>query len=1034
MATANSKQQTANNVYEDVVELVNVFSSNEAFYLSTNYSEAEVRQDFIDKFFTALGWDVAHDLQKNPYQQEVKVEKGQKQEDSNNKKRADYAFSLAPDYRSVRFFVEAKKPSKVLLQNKNDYFQTAKYGWNASTGVSILTDFEEMIILDCRAKPDIDTILNCQIKYYRYTDFKDRAKFEELYWIFSREAVEAGNLATFIENLPTPKSRAHQLSLLSGAYQAIDDSFLNYIDNIRLQMAQAFLNNNKNWTSYQLTEATQRTIDRLVFMRFLEDKQIEPDNLMNAIANSQKSWAKFIATSKRLDVKYNGIVFKPHFIDQDDCMGADEVIFKSLATDFDHTNSPYDFNYIPIHVLGNIYERFLGKVIDIHKDKTIIESKPEIRKAGGVFYTPKYIVDYIVKNTLSPMVDNKKPADVSKLKIADISCGSGSFLIGVYEYLLNYYENYYNNYDANSLTPKRAGCHYDHESGRWVLSIRQKQQILLDNIFGVDIDLQAIEVTQLSLFLKLLEDESLATANEMQVLFHEKILPDLTGNIQCGNTLVGNEIFDNPNYDTAAIKKLRPFAFEQSFPTVFERENKGFDILVGNPPYVKEYTNRQVFEDVRSSNLAKYYQGKMDLWYFFVCHGLDLLSSKGLLGYIVPNNWVSNSGASILRNKIIADSKIKSLIDFAGFMVFDAASIQTMVMLLEKANKPQSYKFHHQVFKNQKLSHQLVQKELIEAGLISDVLTPVIDRKLMLDKYLKFTDDNIELVLNKILSAKNFDLDDRSEVAQGIVAPQDTLNRNGEEELKYTITKGSGIFVLSNAELAGLKLDRVEKKLIKPYFTTDQLNRYCVNKKNTHWIIYTDSSFKDPYSMSHYPKIKEHLDRFQKIITSHNKPYGLHRSRNEDFFKGDKIISLRKTDKPCFTYTNFDCYVSQTFFVIKSKRIDMKYLTAILNSKLVEFWLRHKGKMQGENFQIDKEPLLQIPLVKTGNKELLNRIIQDVDQLLIVNQEALEAQTDADKIFYENRIKSLELKINQIVYSIYGLDKDDIKLIEAQCT
>lgn len=421
-----------------VQTLIADFQANITHYLSPAYSEADVRKDFIDKFFTALGWDVNHDYQKNPYQQEVKIEKAQRQQGAQAQKRADYAFHLAPDYRTVQFFVEAKKPSRTLRQNSEDYFQTAKYGWNAQTGISVLTDFEEFVIIDCRAKPDLQTALNTELKYYKYTELQDPAIFSEIYWLFSHEAVAAGNLCQYLEDLERnrSKSKKGKQGSLFGGGASIDDSFLEYIDQIRLQMAQAFYSGNTALTPQQLTEATQRTIDRLVFMRFLEDKQIEPENILHNIAHAAHPWQKFIAESKRLDAKYNGIVFKPHFIDQAGFQGADQALFGDIAADLDHTNTPYDFNYIPIHILGNIYERFLGKIINIENGRASIEAKPEVRKAGGVYYTPKYIVDYIVRHTIGSKITGKKPEDVAQMHFADIACGSGSFLIGAYDYLL----------------------------------------------------------------------------------------------------------------------------------------------------------------------------------------------------------------------------------------------------------------------------------------------------------------------------------------------------------------------------------------------------------------------------------------------------------------------------------------------------------------------------------------------------------------------------------------------------------------------
>jgi hypothetical protein len=588
--------------------LVKDFKENEKRYLSPEYQEAEVRRDFIDKFFEALGWDVYHSKQKNPYEQEVKVDKGVSI--GKAQKRADYAFYITPEFREPKFFTEAKKPCRN-LKNADDYFQAVRYGWNANTPIAVLTDFEEFHILDCRIKPNINTVLqNQNHKSYHYTDYADIEKFKEIYFLFSRDAVANNSLEKYSDSLPKPKGISKDS--FKKAYRAIDDDFLEYIDEVRETLAKAFKKNDAKLSSEELTEATQRTIDRLVFIRFLEDKLIEPEYYISGFGKRGNAWKDFISTCRMLDAKYNGIVFKKHFIDEQSFQGPEQNTFKKICDEMSYQNSPYDFNAIPIHILGSIYERFLGKVVNATAQRVKVEEKPEVRKAGGVYYTPKYIVDYIVDNTVGRILRNeiesspnntslsfptcpvfigsapignphdgnvetkkemdtrlkhsgmtktgktsiketensnfpvrrgnegddngtptpvilseaknpgKTPAEISKLRFADIACGSGSFLIGVFETLLKYHTEYYQSHPEQA---KKDGC--INKDGQWILSIKQKQKILVNNIYGVDIDQQATEVTQLSLALKMLEDESTATANDMQVLFHEKILPDL---------------------------------------------------------------------------------------------------------------------------------------------------------------------------------------------------------------------------------------------------------------------------------------------------------------------------------------------------------------------------------------------------------------------------------------------------------------------------------------------------------------------------
>ena len=426
--------------FQAVQALAETFQASEAHYLSAGYQEQEARQDFIDKFWTALGWDVGHNTQTNPYAQEVKVERGVSM--AEGRKRADYAFYLSPDYKNPKFFVEAKKPS-VDIANKDSYFQAVRYGWNAGTPLAVLTDFEQFHILDSRGKPDIDTALSRAVQKYHYSDYKDRDKFGAIYWLFSREAVAAGALDTYTKLMPKASGKTLQRGLFHGGSQGIDESFLRELDEYRGRLARAFHAANPALDSETLTEATQRVLDRLVFIRFLEDKLIEPEPMVAHFGDKGPAWAGFLTVSRRLDTVYNGNIFKPHLIDKPG-FHAPDTAFDQICSDLSSEQSPYLFSLIPIHILGSIYERFLGKVIVVESGAARVEEKPEVRKAGGVYYTPDYIVRYIVDHTVGRQIAGKTPAEIAALRFADIACGSGSFLLGVYDCLLRFHTAYYN--------------------------------------------------------------------------------------------------------------------------------------------------------------------------------------------------------------------------------------------------------------------------------------------------------------------------------------------------------------------------------------------------------------------------------------------------------------------------------------------------------------------------------------------------------------------------------------------------------------
>lgn len=663
--------------YQRVSGLAATFRANEHRYLSPNYQEAEVRKDFIDKFFTALGWDVNHDEQTNPYEQEVKVEPPVS---AGGQRRADYAFHLAPNYRDVRFFVEAKKPHGDIATPDN-YFQTIRYGWNCETSLAVLTDFKQFHVLDCRYKPDIATALHRYVARYHYSEYSDRKKFAEIYWLFSHEAVADGSPEKRAKDLPKPRGKAVQHGLFPGGYQSIDGSFLKKLDEYRTTLARTFKSKNPALDSEILTELVQRTLDRLVFLRFLEDKGIEPQRIVDRFGDKGTAWEDFIAASRRLDGIYNGIVFKHHTRLDGDEFRVDETAFADICEDLAHVNSPYDFDAIPIHILGSIYERFLGNVIVATDKRVQVEPKPEVRKAGGVYYTPEYIVRYIVENTVGKLIVGKTPDQIATMRFANIACGSGSFLLGVFDFLLTYHGLYYND---NPKKARRGDC--INRDGKLFLSLNKKREILLNNVFGVDLDAQAVEVCQLSLYLRLLKDETTGSTHQHLLEFAhvakmKKLLPDLSKNVVCGNSLVGTDVLDGQLFGNEEERKLRPMDFEDAFPEVMKRG--GFDAIVGNPPWLMAgYYLPENLDYLRHRFRSA--QGKFDLYYLFIEQGCRLLSDDGLFGMIVPNKLFHTRAASSLRSTITKHKWIRSIVDFGDEQLFSGATNYSCILFLKK--------------------------------------------------------------------------------------------------------------------------------------------------------------------------------------------------------------------------------------------------------------------------------------------------------------------------------------------------------------
>lgn len=804
-------------------------------------------------------------------------------------------------------------------------------------------------------------------------------------------------------------------------------------------------------------------------------------------------------------------------------------------------------------VLGLIFEKING-----YKD--------------GSFFTPGFITMYMCRETIRMAVvqkfnevkgwscetmteiynkcENRDEANriVNSLKICDPAVGSGHFLVSALNEIIavkndlkilqdragKRLKEYHVEVENDELiVTDDDGIIFEynpksHESQRVQEALFHEKQTIIENcLFGVDINPNSVKICRLRLWIELLKNAYYKNPTELETL------PNIDINIKCGNSLisrfaldadlgqalkkskwtidsyrlavatyrnaenkeqkremrrliadiksdfrseiarndpklkrlqkVNGELFGLTNQTTLfeqskkekeawnkkvnkladEIKKLEAeieaiknnkiyehsFEWRFEFPEVLNEEGDftGFDVVIGNPPYIKEYENRDAFNGLRN---LECYQGKMDIWYLFGDFGLKLLKPDGYLCYIATNNWVTNAGASNFRNIIIKNSKILNLTDFGAYMIFENASIQTMIMLFKNSRTSDNYSFDYRRLEGDKLILQDV-LNLLDGTEKSNSLSPFITKSALIDKPLTFNTAENSGLLEKIKSKQNFVLREKadkknklqSELGQGIVAPQDFVNKASAEKLNGSVSIGDGIFVLSQSEFESRKFLVEEKEIIKPYFTTEQLQKYYGSSENTHWLIYTKSDINKidkltgKVQLDNYPKIKQHLEYFKNVITSDFAPYGLHRAREQHLFEGRKIMVTRKCPKePIFTYTDFDCFVSQTFFVIQSNRIDLKYLTGLLNSKLIAFWLRKKGKMQGNSYQLDKEPLLEIPIFKPADKDK-NEIANLIDTIISLKQQGKDSSKE-------------EKEIDDLIYQLYDLTEEEIKIVE----
>ena len=883
------------------------------------YSEEETKKGFIEPLFEILGWDISN-------KKEVSLE------ESISSQRVDYGFYLND---RIKFYLEAKKFS-VDLYSEDCANQAVRYSFNKGAVWAVLTNFETLIIFNAQ---DIERKLtDKKLLTIHYNEYAD--KFDKL-WLLSKEAFEKDSLDKYGEEVGKKIEKVPISSLLYKDLQQCREILIKDLSQW-----------NKNISSDDLDEGVQKILDRLLFIRVAEDRGVEPATLIPMAREyysrkDQKEtlYQTMIEKFRELDAFYNSNLFSKHpFEDWEEFSGATAKVINILYGKDGYYE--YDFKAMPSDVLGAVYENYLSHRLSKSKKGTTVSKDAGKRKEQGIYYTPSYIVDYIVKNALGPVLDKcRSIRDIKKIKVLDPACGSGSFLVKAVDIIADKYKGF--GYKDEELL---------------------KRQIIDENIYGVDLDTQAVEITRLNLLINALSERT-------------KFSP--LKNIKNGNSLT--------------------FDWREEFSEVFKQG--GFDVVIGNPPYIKEFVSKDAFDELHSN---PYYQGKMDIWTMFACMSIDLLKENGLLGFIAPNNWVTNAGASIFRSKILKDGELKSFIDFVDYKVFEKAGIQTMIFVFEKKHPNKKYLVNYL---------KITDKNIAEDKLIADIFgkkTRInIEPEKLLGKNITFESSDVGLILDKIQARKNFELT-KKEVGQGIVSAPD----------KY--------FLEDNID----EYTDKEKNYLKKYYTSSY--KYHAGASNG-WLFYMSANNFDPKKIDEFSNIKKHFEPFKKQLTEARVKYGtpdkpyffLHREREERFFiKGPKIVCGVRTKYPGFFYTENEYYGSRALNFIKTDRVNLKYLTGILNSKISYFWLKNKGKQLGDLLQIDKGPLLEIPLcVRDKNQQ--KQIIVLVDKMLKLNKELQKIAENSEKWnSMKSEIDKTDKKIDQEVYKIYGLTEEEIKKIE----
>ncbi len=1024
-----------------IEELIKNFERDIDNLKSAAYNETQLRTDFVNPFWKALGWDMTNEAgYAIPYRdvkQEFPLKVGL------TTKAPDYCFTIAG---KPKFFLETKKPSVDVKHKIDPAYQLRRYGWSGKLPLSILTDFEEMAIYDCRIRPKKnDKSSIARINYYTCQEYID--KWDEIESVFSRDAILKGSFDKYVESKKGKRGTSE-----------VDTEFLKEIEKWREELARNIALRNPAIDIRQINFAVQRTIDRIIFLRMCEDRGIEDYSQLQNLCESTNIYKRLVDVFKNADDKYNSGLF--HFrketgraSTQDTLtpnIRIDDKIIKEILTSLYYPESPYEFSFMPAEILGNVYEQFLGKVIRLTKGhQAKVEEKPEVRKAGGVYYTPAYIVDYIVENTVGKLCDGKKPKDISKLKILDPACGSGSFLLGAYQFLLDYHLKYYTDeMDKTGKIPKilvskppvaktlvskppsKAGkgkktqdrqAIYQGQDGGWYLTTTEKKRILLNNIYGVDIDSQAVEVTKLSLLLKVLENENKDTLNQQILLIKERALPDLSDNIKCGNSLIASDFYTQSEqtlmFDDEEQYRINAFDWDVEFPDIMKGRDGGFDAVIGNPPYVRQETISESKEYFQSKYQS--YHGVADLYTYFIEKGISLLHSDGLFGFIVANKWMRANYGEPLRNWLKTKC-VKEIIDFGDLPVFKKATTYPCILIVKNAND------------GKKINATNI--ETLDFGNLADYVI-----------------QNRFVIATKDLSDEGWKLarKDRINLLGKLKATGIPLKEYVEDKIYRGVLTGlNKAFVIDEAMKDKLIAeDAKSAELIKPFLTGRNIKRYCFPVARQFlifipngWTRVNSNARKNHWEWikSNYPAIAKHLEQFrdaaQKRCDQGEFWWELRSCVYYSEFEKTKILLPDISLRGNFTLDGEESqYCANTAYIIGSND---KYMLGVLNSKLMTFFYSsisssYKGGYLRFIYQyLIKLPIRTIDFTDPADKARHDKMVKLVDNMLTLHKRIQDSNTPHDSDMIQRQIVATDRQIDNLVYELYGLSDEEVAVVE----
>jgi type I restriction-modification system DNA methylase subunit len=943
----------------EIGKLVSDFKAN--YQQHRKELEANTETKLIEPLFAILGWTTKDFVKREQARRGTKTGF------------VDYAFKI--NNRTV-FLLEAKKLG-IALEKEADT-QVISYALSRRAPIAVSTNFECLKIFCVEQENAVNNVFRVFKSPDEYV-----GNLQDLLYLH-KESFEQNLLMKKAEDEGRLKRRT-----------SIDEPLLEDLMRIRNMIANDI---EKRYPGkYDLNEREeiiQRIIDRLIFIRKCEDVGIYPDDLtLEEIIHNPygKAYSKLKDIFRQYNDIYNGGLFAVGLDNDCDKITIDgEIVQKLISLLYESKDRQYvyNFDWIDADVLGQIYEQYLGKILaQTRSGKSKLTNGQSHRKEQGIYYTPTYIVDYIVDNTLGIVLKDKK-TDSKSVKVLDPACGSGSFLIKAFDHLRSHLYSY----DESKMR-------MIDEQGMYSI----KTMILKSNLFGVDLDPKAVEITKLNLLLKAAER-------------FRRLPQDVEMHVRHGNSLISDE----------TVAGLDAFKWEGDF------EEGSFDVVIGNPPYVRVQTTTGEDKDYLTKNYLSA-RGKFDLYIVFVERALRLLKNGGYFSFIVPNKFTQTRYGEGLKKILLEDYTLQRFVDFGDLRVFGEVTTYPCILVVKKT-KPNTRTTGTYV-KVKKLSSDLGQR--IVAHQDTDDYE---------DEFLtvfKFKQKDLRLAVWSFMSTSVKDLFDK------------IVGRSSKKLKDFTETCVQG-FITGNNEIFILKDPNIgdfENAIIKKVPKGKYVRRYSLKDEN-YYAIYPheidgeslseeklSSDFPKTYSYlkSHEAELRKRRYYNKSIVELSGNWWSLVHPISPKYFEQPKIITPNLSKHNNFTldlsnaYIEHDCYI----VTLKNKDIDhYKYVLGLLNSKVVEFFMRNSSPMfSGGYYKYHTQYIEHIPVIE-AEPDARSRLISLVERILLLNQQLSKFSdkktNESAKI--ELEIKKTDSEIDNLVYELYGLTDREIEIVEGYVT